>query len=55
MQEDYGNLIGHIQRELILWYTHQEREGKLKTSSKPGRQQLIGVTGRPGMEFELKK
>jgi hypothetical protein len=24
VKEDYGNLIGHIQRELILWYGQNE-------------------------------
>lgn len=54
VQDDHGNLIGHIQRELILWYSHQEDQGKIRTATKPGRHQLIGVTGPPGQEFELK-
>ena len=54
VEDDHGNLIGHIQRELILWYAAQENKGKLKSENTPKRTELIGVTGRPGMEFELK-
>ena len=54
VNDDHGNLIAHIQRELILWYSQQEEQGKLKTTTKPGRLQLVGRTGRPGQEFELK-
>lgn len=43
--DDHGNLIGHIQRELILWYSEQERKGKLNTESKPGRRKSLGLTG----------
>ena len=45
VQDDYGNLIGHIQRELILWYSQQEKKGKLQTSEKPGRKKSLGLTG----------
>jgi hypothetical protein len=45
VNEDHGNLIGHIQRELILWYTEQERKGKLNTGAKPGRKKSLGLTG----------
>ena len=45
VQDDYGNLLGHIQRELILWYTQQERKGKLQTGTKPGRKKSLGLTG----------
>ena len=26
VEEDHGNLVGHIQRELILWYSLQEKD-----------------------------
>jgi hypothetical protein len=43
--DDHGNLLGHLQRELILWYAQQERRGKLATETKPGRRQRAGLTG----------
>ena len=51
VRDDYGNLIGHIQRELILWYAAQEKRGKLATD-KPGRKRSVGLTGR-GFELTM--
>lgn len=45
VDDDYGNLLGHIQHKLILWYAAQERKGKLSTDSKPGRRRSVGLTG----------
>jgi hypothetical protein len=50
VKEEYGNMIAHIQKELLLWYSQQEARGNLKTATKPGRRQHVGVTGRG---FEL--
>jgi hypothetical protein len=50
VHDDHGNLLGHIQRQLILWYSKQEGCGKLATKNKPGRRQLVGLTGG---NFEL--
>ena len=45
VHDDHGNLLGHLQRELIMWYAKQERRGKIATETKPGRRQLAGLTG----------
>ncbi len=52
VEDDHGNLIGHIQRELIMWYAAQEKKGKLSTDSKPGRKRVVGLTGG-GFELSL--
>ena len=44
VEEDHGNLIGYLQRKMIMWYAEQEEAGRLKTSTKPGRRQSLGVT-----------
>ena len=44
-QDDYGNRLGHIQRQLIIGYSHQERKGKLQSGTKPGRKKSLGLTG----------
>ena len=44
VEDDYGNLIGHVQRQLILWYAEQEAKGKLRRKTKPGRNQSAGLT-----------
>jgi hypothetical protein len=50
VEDDHGFLLGHLQRKLILWYAEQERRGKIATTTKPGRKQSAGVTGKG---FEL--
>ena len=45
VEDDHGNLIGHIQRQLLIWYAAQEKRGKLATDSKPGRKRHVGLTG----------
>ena len=50
VEEDHGNLLGHLQRKMILWYAEQERKGKMITTSKPGRKQSMGLTYQ---RFEL--
>lgn len=45
VEDDYGNLIGHIQRQLIMWYAEQEDKGLLRRDTKPGRKQSVGLTG----------
>lgn len=52
VEDDYGNLLGHIQRQLILWYANQEKRGKLATDAKPGRKRSVGLTGR-GFELTM--
>ena len=44
VEEDHGNLIGYLQRKMIMWYAEQEEAGRLKSNSKPGRRQSLGVT-----------
>ena len=45
IKEDHGNLLGHIQRELIIWYSRQEKRGRIATDSKTARRRSAGLTG----------
>ena len=44
VEEDHGNLMAHLQRKTIMWYAAQEGLGRVKTTTKPGRRQSLGVT-----------
>jgi hypothetical protein len=46
VNEDYGNLMGHIQRELLLYYADRDREIK----AEPQRSVKVGTVGG----FDLK-
>lgn len=49
VKEDYGNLMGHIQRELLLYYADRDRT--IKTSElQPRRAIKVGTVGN----FDLK-
>ena len=44
IEEDHGNLLGHIQRKMILWYAEQERKGKLETTKLKRGKNAVGLT-----------
>lgn len=51
VDDDRGNLVGHIQRKLLLWYTEQERKGRLSVAKMPRGKKSLGLTG---LGFEIK-
>jgi hypothetical protein len=52
VEEDHGNLIGHIQRKMLLWYTEQEKKGKLSVAKMPRGRKSLGLTGS-GFEITI--
>lgn len=45
VEEDHGNLLGMIQRKLILWYANQEKKGKLEVPKVKRGKTAVGLTG----------
>lgn len=52
VEEDHGNLIGHIQRKLLLWYAEQEKKGRINVAKVPRGKKSLGLTGS-GFELTL--
>lgn len=52
VEEDHGNLIGHIQRKLLLWYSEQEKKGRLTVAKSQRGRRSLGLTG-VGFEVTL--
>lgn len=53
VDEDHGNLMGHIQRKLILFYADQERKGKLHNIDKRGRGTTRKNAGKTAGKLDL--
>jgi len=52
VEEDHGNLIGHIQRKLLIWYSDQEKKGRLAVAKIQRGKKHLGLTGT-GFEITL--
>ena len=52
IEEDHGNLMGQIQRKMLLWYTEQERKGRLAVAKSTRGKKSLGLTGS-GFEITI--
>lgn len=44
IEEDHGMLMGSIQRKLILWYSEQEKKGRLTVPKVTRGKKSLGLT-----------
>lgn len=50
--DDHGDLIGYIQRELILWYSRRERKVNSEIVDSQNRRKKLGLT-QAGLEIKM--